>query len=144
MRPDYSKFDGIGIFKLSDTRRFLEELELQKESQKLDVQLVLNSTGEPDLIPDDFFMEYAELVTDWVSATDSSGLCCVAHDLARRARAYVEAFDLVTEAGCDIKDLRHDPYVLTNYDSLRNGGVFTFIFKCENNGSTYRVKYKPA
>ncbi len=99
--------------------------------------------GDLDLIPDDFFERYAVPVGKWLSTPHLlSGAYenADASDLAARCDGYQRAYKMFLAAAEKNKDgLRHEPHILANYNSVENSVVFTFIFKCENNGNTYRI-----
>jgi hypothetical protein len=102
-------------------------------------------SDSPDLTPDDFFMRHGTPAAKWVAQDLEAGsLDRAAALLATRARAYSTAHGAFVEAAKRNDDcLRHEPFVISEYDSRTGDVSYLFVFKCENNGNTYRVRYTP-
>lgn len=114
------------------------------------VEIVCGSDGTPDLTPDDFFHDHAKTARAWLAERVDRGQSEteVASDLWEKCEAYIAAaklyFATSKELYGDFGDhLRHEPYILTHYDSVENTATYTFIFKADNNGNTYRIRYYP-
>jgi hypothetical protein len=106
--------------------------------------LVLDEYGEPEVIPDDHFQEAGKPARQWLvdmPAHHRPGE--MALELAERAQAFTEAFTLF-EQKANPNGLRHEPWVVPEYDSVGGSLNWLFIFKCENNGSTWRVRWDRA
>lgn len=114
------------------------------------LEMLMDETGcSPETIPDDFFDQHAVTTRFWLANTTvlTATPSDMAAKLAERAKAYSTAYALYLEGAMKIygasDPLRHEPYVLTEYDSLQNEVRYLFIFKADNNGNTYRVRYTP-
>ena len=118
----------------------------RKHALKGAVSLILEEDGTPELIPDDFFYRYGKPVRDWLAELEwpdmQDAFEAEAEAMASRAHAFARAYRLFIEAA-ENDTLRHEPWVISEYDSLNNSATFLFVFKCENNGNTYRVRWEP-
>ena len=87
-------------------------------------------------LPDDGFYHYGKPLTHWVALGNERD--------AQKRKKWAEAAEQKMYLECPdaILDARHEPYVIENYRAdLKNGSISPvetfFVFKCENNGSTY-------
>lgn len=111
------------------------------------LELVLGPDNLPELVPDDFFYRNGWKVLDWLKLADlDEGPNHQAKELAERCAAYAKAYAMFAEASAKTyktgDPLRHEPWVIPEYDSVENRERYLFIFKADNNGNTYRVRYE--
>ncbi len=119
----------------------------------MSISLVLERDGTPKLLPDDRFTGYGIKVRDWLvdrvtgemgggdPSFETSRLAKRCQAFARAEHLYVEAAHSVYKLG---DPLRHEPWVVEAWNSGEEKLTVTFIFKCENNGNTYRVTWDEA
>lgn len=115
------------------------------------VELVVDRSGEPELIPDDCFSEFGTPVSRWLGGAFArvpwqQGETALR--MSERCAAYLAAYGIYEQAAARAykggDPLRIAPWVIPEYDSTNEGSLkFLFIFKAENNGNTYRVRYTP-
>lgn len=114
------------------------------------MNLAVDSEGEILSGPEDTFVDYGIPIQEWLSkvrsSDDSYSEGSKAEDTAARCRKYLEACRLVNEVGGSFDDLRHVPRVIENYypneENIGDGHGLVqliFIFKYDNNGTTFRV-----
>ncbi len=115
------------------------------------IELVVDRSGDAELIPDDFFDRFGVPVAAWLGGSYSRlpwapGETAVR--MSQRCAAYLAAYGIYERAAARTykggDPLRNEPWVIPEYDSEHEGALaFLFIFKAENNGNTYRVRYWP-
>lgn len=107
---------------------------------------IRDNKGELLLDPDDGFTEYAVDVATWIGRPELEERHCsegakeraCRERFLRKMKMFGVAWDCYAVCG-DPDNLRHEPHVIENYDTVTGYVERVFIFKEDNNGTTYRV-----
>ncbi len=101
------------------------------------MHVLLDESGEIETGPDDFFHLYAKPVSKWLSSKDQNGREDY-EEFSDKCETYSKAYKLYKSVS-NKEYLRDEPHVLENWDSVKAKLNRMFIFKEDNNGTTYRV-----
>lgn len=133
-----------------------EEFEFEDDYRLKDgsMGVMLDDRGEPATCPEDYFDTHGQTVEEWLASTkthfldtkDYKTLVPRTEMIIKQKQAKLERYKLALKlyenAGGDFSDLRHPPHVIENYtptEDCTGDMVRWFIFKQENNGTTFRI-----
>lgn len=110
---------------------------------------ITETDGSPDLTPCDFHGLHATTIPEWMLRAEKEGHPpdMLAAEMVKRAGMYRQAYAWYLEAAIQAygehgDELREHPWVYEVYDPIADDVVATwFLFKADNNGNTYKVKF---